>query len=107
MGYYGYGIVQAKAAYEWLEANPCDTSAPIKVPVGGCDELTATPSPTPGPFTPPSFSPVTPPTVTPPTGATPYPTHVPPTPHPTGKAPTPYPTKAPASLPAPTPHPTG
>ena len=36
---YGFGIVQAKAAYQYLEANSCDPNAPFKEPKGGCAEF--------------------------------------------------------------------
>jgi len=36
---YGFGIVQAKAAYQYLLENPCDPNAPFKEPEGGCAEF--------------------------------------------------------------------
>merc|ERR1712207_36201 len=36
---YGFGIVQAKAAFEYLEANACDPNAAFKEPEGGCAEF--------------------------------------------------------------------
>merc|ERR1711971_956681 len=39
---YGHGIVQAKAAFEYLEANPCDSTEPFKEPEGGCAEFSCT-----------------------------------------------------------------
>merc|ERR1712060_367101 len=36
---YGYGIVQAKTAFEYLEANQCDPNESFKEPEGGCAEL--------------------------------------------------------------------
>merc|ERR1711923_579038 len=36
---YGHGIVQAKAAFEYLEANPCDPNEAFKEPEGGCAEF--------------------------------------------------------------------
>jgi len=39
---YGHGIVQAKAAFEYLEANPCDPNEAFKEPQGGCAEFSCT-----------------------------------------------------------------
>merc|ERR1712176_1651849 len=36
---YGHGIVQAKAAFEYLEANACDPNEAFKEPEGGCAEF--------------------------------------------------------------------
>merc|ERR1711983_521011 len=36
---YGHGIVQAKAAYQFLENNPCDPAEGFKEPQGGCAEF--------------------------------------------------------------------
>merc|ERR1712176_11519 len=36
---YGHGIVQAKAAFEYLEANACDPNEAFKEPQGGCAEF--------------------------------------------------------------------
>merc|ERR1712157_315396 len=36
---YGHGIVQAKAAFEYLEANQCDPNEAFKEPEGGCAEF--------------------------------------------------------------------
>merc|ERR1711923_633031 len=36
---YGHGIVQAKVAFEYLEANECDPNEAFKEPKGGCAEL--------------------------------------------------------------------
>merc|ERR1712207_57943 len=36
---YGHGIVQAKAAFEYLEANECDPNEAFKEPEGGCAEF--------------------------------------------------------------------
>merc|ERR1719410_1559466 len=36
---YGHGVVQAKAAFEYLEANQCDPNETFKEPKGGCAEL--------------------------------------------------------------------
>merc|ERR1711933_10217 len=36
---YGHGIVQTKAAFEYLEANPCDPNEAFKEPEGGCAEF--------------------------------------------------------------------
>merc|ERR1711983_241403 len=36
---YGHGIVQAKAAYQFLENNPCDPAEGFKEPKGGCAEF--------------------------------------------------------------------
>merc|ERR1711999_55354 len=36
---YGFGIVQAKAAYQYLLENPCNPNAPFKEPEGGCAEF--------------------------------------------------------------------
>jgi len=36
---YGHGIVQTKAAFEFLEANQCDPNEPFKEPQGGCAEF--------------------------------------------------------------------
>merc|ERR1719396_140303 len=39
---YGHGIVQAKAAFEYLEANACDPNEAFKEPEGGCAEFSCT-----------------------------------------------------------------
>merc|ERR1712060_742507 len=39
---YGYGIVQAKTAFEYLEANQCDPNESFKEPEGGCAEFSCT-----------------------------------------------------------------
>merc|ERR1712176_169627 len=39
---YGHGIVQAKAAFEYLEANQCDPNESFKEPEGGCAEFSCT-----------------------------------------------------------------
>jgi len=39
---YGHGIVQAKAAFEYLEANQCDPNEAFKEPEGGCAEFSCT-----------------------------------------------------------------
>merc|ERR1712157_305588 len=39
---YGHGIVQAKAAFEYLEANQCDPNESFKEPEGGCVEFSCT-----------------------------------------------------------------
>merc|ERR1711902_371601 len=39
---YGHGIVQAKAAFEYLEANECDPNDAFKEPEGGCAEFSCT-----------------------------------------------------------------
>merc|ERR1739836_23830 len=39
---YGHGIVQAKAAFEYLEANACDPNDAFKEPEGGCAEFSCT-----------------------------------------------------------------
>merc|ERR1719278_1274057 len=39
---YGHGIVQAKSAFEYLEANPCDPNESFKEPEGGCAEFSCT-----------------------------------------------------------------
>merc|ERR1712174_121180 len=36
---YGHGIVQAKTAFEYLEANQCDPNESFKEPEGGCAEF--------------------------------------------------------------------
>ena len=36
---YGHGIVQAKAAFEHLTQNPCDSNELFKEPEGGCAEF--------------------------------------------------------------------
>merc|ERR1712207_67034 len=36
---YGHGIIQAKTAFEFLEANPCDPNEAFKEPQGGCAEF--------------------------------------------------------------------
>merc|ERR1712190_577151 len=36
---YGHGIIQAKTAFEYLEANPCDPNEAFKEPQGGCAEF--------------------------------------------------------------------
>merc|ERR1711884_286178 len=36
---YGHGIVQAKAAFEYLTQNPCDSNESFKEPEGGCAEF--------------------------------------------------------------------
>merc|ERR1712110_566348 len=36
---YGHGIVQAKTAFEYLEANECDPNEAFKEPEGGCAEF--------------------------------------------------------------------
>merc|ERR1719396_63500 len=36
---YGFGIIQAKKAYEYLEANGCDSNEAFKEPEGGCAEF--------------------------------------------------------------------
>lgn len=35
--YYGFGLVKAKQAYNWLVANGCPASAPAPVPVSGAN----------------------------------------------------------------------
>merc|ERR1711902_311992 len=39
---YGHGIVQAKTAFEYLEANGCDPNEAFKEPEGGCAEFSCT-----------------------------------------------------------------
>merc|ERR1711902_14306 len=39
---YGHGIVQAKTAFEYLEANQCDPNESFKEPEGGCAEFSCT-----------------------------------------------------------------
>lgn len=39
---YGHGLVQAKSAYEYLEANHCDPNESFKEPEGGCAEFSCT-----------------------------------------------------------------
>merc|ERR1712176_437891 len=39
---YGHGIIQAKTAFEFLEANPCDPNEAFKEPQGGCAEFSCT-----------------------------------------------------------------
>merc|ERR1711971_913617 len=39
---YGHGIVQAKAAFEYLETNQCDPNEAFKEPEGGCAEFSCT-----------------------------------------------------------------
>merc|ERR1719278_1954689 len=39
---YGHGIVQAKSAFEYLEANQCDPNESFKEPEGGCAEFSCT-----------------------------------------------------------------
>merc|ERR1711902_5387 len=39
---YGHGIVQAKTAFEYLEANGCDLNEAFKEPEGGCAEFSCT-----------------------------------------------------------------
>merc|ERR1712176_729854 len=39
---YGHGIIQTKAAFEYLEQNACDPNAAFKEPEGGCAEYSCT-----------------------------------------------------------------
>merc|ERR1711902_392554 len=39
---FGHGIVQAKTAFEYLEANGCDSNEAFKEPEGGCAEFSCT-----------------------------------------------------------------
>lgn len=92
--YTGYGLVQAKAAYELLSKGNCGGNlGKTDGTTGGCSQLTVEPTSAPNPV--PSSAPNSPPT-------SPYPTHTAPTMYPTHKAPTMYPTEVP-----PTPYPTG
>jgi len=92
---YGFGLVQAKKAYELLSQSNCTGNLAFgalnqDAPVGGCDQYDPNSSISPSTQNPAPVSPTTP-----------YPTHIAPTPYPTHVAPTMYPTAA-----VPTPYPT-
>jgi len=98
--YFGYGLIQAKDAYNLL-SNNCGGNLGVTTGVGGCSQLINTPTTNPTPTPPISLPPIPNPTSTPPINPPPTPNPTP-TP-PINPPPTPNPTPTPPINPPPSP----